>query len=247
MSKPKRHNFVNAKLVSLSFDRQNLSGADFSDAYINNCSFKQANLAGANFQNARIGHTQNTTRRKITSALVTAGTTLVVLLIARFNNSAFATASMLSVMLVIVAQLYKYTPALAWLWAATLPATFYLSVASLYRAYRNFSLGLTPIAVAYIIVAFMFVSVTIVFSMKLLEGIRSTGASFLEANLTHANFSHARIEKTSFLRAKLNHVKWFNTILSGCTFSAGSAPVETYQAPPKLQESSPEKPDIRIT
>ncbi|TAF51710.1 MAG: pentapeptide repeat-containing protein [Oscillatoriales cyanobacterium] len=247
MSKPKRHNFANAKLVGLSFDRQNLAGADFSDAYINNCSFKQANLSGANFQRARIGHTQNTTRRKLISASVTAGTTLLVLLIARFNNSAFATASMLSVMLVIIAQLYKYTPALAWLWAATLPATFYLSVAGLYRAYRNFSLGLTPIALAYVIVVFMFASVSIVFSMKLVEGIQSTGASFLEANLTHANFSEARIEKTSFLRAKLNHVKWFNSILSSCTFSAGSAPVEAYQAVPKLREIPPEKPDIRIT
>lgn len=259
MSKPKRHNFVNAKLVSLSFDRQNLSGADFSDAYINNCSFKQANLAGANFQNARIGHTQNTTRRKITSALVTAGTTLAVLLIARFNNSAFATASMLSVMLVIVAQLYKYTPALAWLWAATLPATFYLSVASLYRAYRNFSLGLMPIAIAYILVVFAFSTVSIVFSSKLAEGIRSTGASFLEANLTHANFMQARVENTSFLRAKLNHVTWAQVLLSSCKFSAGAAPIEISSQTssqtssqirdelksPALERS--EEPDIRIT
>jgi uncharacterized protein YjbI with pentapeptide repeats len=247
MSKSKRHDFANTKLVGLSFDRQNLSGADFSGAYINNCSFKQANLAGANFSQARIGHTKNTTRRKIISALVTASTTLIVLLIARLNNSAFSTASMLAMMLVLIAQFYKYTPALVWLWAATLPATFYLSAAGLYRAYQNFSLGLIPIAIAYITVAFMFISVSIVFSMKLVEGIRSTGASFIEANLTHANFTQARIEKTSFLRAKLSHVKWFNAILSTCTFSAGSAPIETYKLSPSIPENKPQNPDIRIT
>ncbi len=246
MSKPKRRDFANTKLVGLSFDRQNLSGADFSGAYINNCSFKQANLASANFFRARIGHTKNTTRRKIISALVTAGVTLLVLLLARLNNSAFATASMLAVMLVIIAQLYKYTPALAWLWAATLPATFYLSVAGLYRAYRNFTLGLMPIAIAYILVTFMFFSVSIVFSMKLIEGIRSTGASFLEANLTHANFTQARIEKTSFLRAKLNHVKWFDAILSTCTFSSGAAPTEAYKRSSEPSKQQHKERDIRI-
>lgn len=246
MSKSKRRNFANTKLVGLSFDRQNLSGADFSGAYINNCSFKQANLTSANFSRARIGHTKNTTRRKIISALVTAGSTLFVLLLARLNNSAFATASLLAVMLVSIAQLYKYTPALVWLWAATLPATFYLSAAGLFRAYRNFTLGLMPIVVAYLFVAFMFGGIAIAFSTKLVEGIQSTGASFLEANLTHANFTQARIEKTSFLRAKLNHVKWFDAILSACTFSAGTAPVEAYRRSPEPAVQQPEDPDIRI-
>jgi hypothetical protein len=246
MSKSKRRNFANTKLVGLSFDRQNLSGADFSGSYINNCSFKQANLTSANFSHTHIGHTKNTTRRKIISALVTAGSTLVVLLLARLNNSAFATASLLAVMLVSIAQLYKYTPALVWLWAATLPATFYLSVAGLYRAYQHFMLGLMPISVAYLLVTFMFSSVSIAFSTKLIEGIRSTGASFLEANLTHANFTQARIEKTSFLRAKLNHVKWFNAILSACIFSAGTAPVEAYKRSSEPLQKQAEEPDIRI-
>jgi uncharacterized protein YjbI with pentapeptide repeats len=248
MSTSKRRNFANAKLVGLSFDRQNLAGADFSGTYINNCSFKQANLVGANFSNARIGHGSNTTRRKIISALVTAGTTLIVLLLARLNNSAFATASMLAVLMVTIAQFYKYTPALVWLWAATLPATFYLSIAGLYRAYYNFSLGLIPIAIAYIIVVFAFSTVSIVFSSKLKEGIRSAGASFLEANLTHANFMQARIENASFLRAKLNHVTWINAVLSSCKFSVGAAPIETNNLSSQaIPAKTSEKPDIRIT
>jgi len=227
MAISKHRDFSNAKLVGLSFDRQNLSGANFSGAYINNCSFKRTNLVGANFSNASIGHSKSTTRRKITSALITAGTTLGVLLLARFNNSAFATASLLAIMMVTIAQFYKYTPALVWLWAATLPATFYLSIAGLYRVYRNFSLGLIPLAIAYILVVFAFSTVSIVFLGKLTEGIRSTGASFLEANLTHANFTQTRIENTSFLRAKLNHVTWAKAVISSCTFSVGAAPIET--------------------
>ena len=259
MATSKHRDFSKAKLVGLSFDRQNLAGANFSGAYINNCSFKRANLVGANFSNACIGHSKSTTRRKIISALVTAATTLVVLLIARFNNSAFATASLLAILMVTIAQFYKYTPALVWLWAATLPATFYLSIAGLYRAFRNFSLGLMPISIAYVLVVFAFATVSIVFSSKLAEGIRSTGASFLEANLTHANFMQARVENTSFLRAKLNHVTWAQVLLSSCKFSAGAAPIEISSqtssqtssqirdelTSPALERS--EEPDIRIT
>ena len=170
----------------------------------------------------------------------------MVLTIARFNNSAFATASMLATMLVTIAQLYKYTPALVWLWAATLPATFYLSAAGLYRVYLNFSVGLTPIAIAYAIVAFMFASISMAFSSKLVEGIRSTGASFLEANLTHANFTQARVEQSSFLRAKLNHVTWLDAILATCKFSAGAAPVQI-RTPPRVRKTNVGEHDIRIT
>ncbi|MGD1902905.1 MAG: pentapeptide repeat-containing protein [Geitlerinemataceae cyanobacterium] len=222
MAKPRRHNFAKTKLVGLSFDGQNLAGADFSETYINNCTFNQTNLAGATFLRARIGHGRRTMRRKLISAFVTATATLVVLAFARLNNSAFMTASMLAVLMVAIAQMYKYTPALVWLWAAALPATSYLSLAGIYRTYQN--LNLLPIAIAYGIVALMFGSISIVFAGKLFEGIRSTGASFQGANLTHANFAQTRIEKANFLQAKLKNAKWSEAILSKCKFSPGDLP-----------------------
>jgi len=244
MTRSRRHDFANTKLVSLSFDGQNLAGADFSGAYINNCSFNHTNLTGATFHRARIGHGRRTTRRKIVSAAVTAGTTLAVLGFARFNNSAFVTASMLAILMTIVAQIYKYTPALVWLWAAALPATLYLSAAGLFRAYQNFQADVLPVAIAYGIVAILFGSISLAFASKLAEGIRSTGASFLGANLTHANFTHSRIERASFLQAKLKQAKWSEAVLSKCKFSPGTAPSSVRILSAADAESS--EPDIRI-
>jgi len=220
-----RLNFARTKLVSLSFEGQNLAGADFSDTYINNCNFNKANLTGANFSRCRIGHGKIVLRRKLLTSFINSSVMVTVLMAARLNNSAFITASFLAVSLIIVAQFEKYTPSLSWLWAASLPATLYLSAGALFRMYLNLSDGLLGVGLAYGIVMLVFAGISIMFAINLVDGIRPVGASFRGANLTQANFKNARIINGDFENTKMLRSMWDRAMLFQCKFPSNQPPV----------------------
>lgn len=209
-------NYSNQNLQNRSFKGQNLSGVDFSGSDLQGCDFTGANLTAASFKWARTGQSSRQVNSLVASAVL--GPLILVggsLLLVRFA-SALLPESVINVLfgllpvLVLVFELlfqgnmasrYPQTTtffslaAVALLFAGIVIVTGGLVIGSL-SGFGAGAGGQGLLLLALVVVGAIVTRRILTWLTQIIQS--NPGTSFKKANLTDADFSHAKIQNTDF-------------------------------------------------
>jgi hypothetical protein len=186
-------NFQRLNLRGQSFKRKDLAGADFSEADIRSTNFTGANLRGANFSNAKCGLQKRWAILLTIPALLLAGISVLVVLVGLVAAAGAVAEGKL------VASFVAGVVAGLGVVAIAVAVAIVLAVAGVqidWRAMRG--------AKGYVKLR----SFAIAFAA-------TGGTNFRGADLSHANFTRAKLKSTDFRKANLTNVRWDGSEMLG--------------------------------
>lgn len=230
-------NFQRANLRGQSFKGENLSGADFSEADLRSTNFTGANLKGTNFTGTKCG------LQKRWAALLTllswliaaisgflsifcgALVSLSFIFDSNLENQIGGWVSLLVMVIFLITMIRQGIRAVAF--AGALALAVAVAAALAFGGVEAVAFAVAGVGAGALAVAFAGAVAGAYIGWRAMRGdprdawVRSFaiafaalgGTSFRSADLTDANFSHARLKSTDMREATLTRVRWYGAIM----------------------------------
>ncbi|MBM0740584.1 pentapeptide repeat-containing protein [Phormidium sp. CLA17] len=224
-------NYANQSLQNSSFKGQNLDGADFSRSNLRGCDFTRASLVGATFEGCEMGQSLRQRNSLVIAAvmgpIVLVGFSAIAVHVSDvlFRDHSNPIVNFFLGALPILAFIAHFflQDKIVFHFPTVVNFLSIIATAGFFAVMVTFTIGLLIVSLfslsdgssaqglLLLLIMVIFAIITFHIFQWLLQSIQSSpGTSFRKANLTNANFSHAKVQNTDFSLALLTGVCIFD-------------------------------------